>query len=174
MIFLQVHQPRLRRESSQYTASVYRESTYCATEGYLYIAIVGLAKIFSFVRTCRSCMYHVIHLFCFVQHVHIMQVMHVSCHTFVLFCVACPYKFPHILQHRFSSNSQYQEKPVHRLCRSSLEMKFGLWLVWLNSVFVQLLRKLKAFLRQLGIAVQESWLKFVYYLWYSNLCKFSS
>ena len=99
--------------------------------------------------------------------------MHVSCHTFVLLCVACPYKFPHILLHRFSSNSQYQEKPVHSLCQSSLEMKFGLWLIWLNSILVQLLRKLKAFLRQLGIAVQESWLKFVYYLWYSNLCKFS-
>ena len=103
-----------------------------------------------------------------------VQVMHVSCHTFVLLCVSCPYKFPHILLHRFSSNSQYQEKPVHSLCQSSLEMKFGLWLIWLNSILVQLLRKLKAFLRQLGITVQESWLKFVYYIWYSNLCKFSS
>jgi len=27
---------------------VYRESTYCATEGYPYVAIVGLTKIFFF------------------------------------------------------------------------------------------------------------------------------
>ena len=98
-------------------------------------------------------MNHIIHLFCFVCHVDI--------NFFTYYRIA------------FSSNSQCQEKPVHSLCQSSLEMKFGLWLIWLNSILVQLLRKLKAFLRQPGIAVQECWLKFVYYLWYSNLCKFS-
>ena len=111
-------------------------------------------KYFSFVKTCMSCMYHIIHLFCFMCHVDI--------NFFTYYRIA------------FSSNSQCQEKPVHSLCQSSLEVKFGLWLVRLNSVFVQLLRKLKAFLRQLGIAVQESWLKFVCYLRYSNLCQFSS
>ena len=45
-------------------ASIYRESTYYATEWFTYIAIVWLARI-SFVKTYRSRMHHIMHIVLF-------------------------------------------------------------------------------------------------------------